>query len=146
MHGDGGEAAAAWPAAAALAVDMLLRPRPYGFLVRIYDDGRWASSLLVQDILLAGALAAPELVLDRRVEPGFTYSDHGAYWAQGAGGALLIEDDFHHPRYHRVADAWDPADPFYDVAQAAAATRLLVAAALLGAGVNPGCEAGAPPP
>jgi hypothetical protein len=147
MEGYGGEALAeALPEVeAALAVDMLLRPRPYGYWLRLYGDGRWASALLMQDILLAGAAVAPELILDPRVEPGFTYSDHGAFWARGQGGALLIEDDFHHPRYHRAADLYAPDDPFYDAGQVVAATRLLAAAALLGAGVNPGCGAGAPP-
>ena len=146
MNAYGGEALAEMvPTEAALAVDMLLRARPYGYVLRLYTDGRWASDLLMQDILLAGAAVAPEVLLDPRVEPAFTWSDHGAFWAQGVGGVLLIEDDFHHPRYHREADAFDPADPYYDVGQVTAATRLLVAAAVLGAGVNPGCGAAAPP-
>ena len=44
------------------------------------------------------------------------------------GGVLLIEDDFHHARYHRPTDRWDPTDPFYSLRQLEAATKILAAA------------------
>lgn len=116
---------------AALSLDMLARARPYGFLMRLYSDGRWASQELAQVVALCAQRVAPELVLDERVVPAFTWSDHAAFWALGQGGLLLIEDDFHHPRYHRTEDLYRPDEGYYDLGQALAATRLVAAVALL---------------
>lgn len=110
-----------------IAVDMLLRARPWGPSLRIYHDGRWASARLGLALQLGAALAAPQVELATFIEPSFVWSDHGAFWAQGQGAALLIEDDFHHARYHQPSDRWDPRDPFYRVDQLEAATRVLAA-------------------
>lgn len=123
-------AARGTPVAAALAVDMLARPRPYGYWLRLYSDGRWASTHLALTVELAAGAVAPEAIVEHRVAPGFTYSDHGAFWALGQGGLLLIEDDFHHPRYHTAQDVFRPEDDFYDIGQVVAGARILVATAL----------------
>lgn len=124
-------AARGQPVAAALAVDMLLKPRGYGYLLRVYHDGAASSARLALVLRSAAGAVAPEVVIEPRLAPGFTYSDHGAFWALGQGGLLLIEDDFHHLRYHRTTDVFEARDGFYDIGQVVAATRALVATALL---------------
>lgn len=114
--------------ATALSVDMLLRARPYGHWLRVYTDGRADSVVWAEALAGSAAVYAPAMVVDHRVVPSFVWSDHGAFWAVGLGGALLIEDDFHHVRYHRATDRWAPADGFYDLRQLVAATRVLVGA------------------
>lgn len=116
------------PLAGVIAVDMLLRPRPFGPALRVYSDGRLASQHLATALQLASWAVSPAVTLDLRVAPSFTFSDHGSFWAYGTGAVLLIEDDFHHPRYHTTEDYFSPRDRFYDVGQLAAATRILVVA------------------
>ncbi len=117
--------------ASALAVDMLARSRPYGHLLRLYSDGGPDSAGLAQVLSLAAAVVSPSVIIDARVVPSFTWSDHAAFWALGQGGLLLIEDDFHHERYHQMTDFYSPSESFYSMAQVQAATRLLVATVLL---------------
>lgn len=119
------------PVAAALAVDMLARSRPYGHLLRLYSDGRAQSEELGLVLSGVAALVSPSVLIDRRVVPSFTWSDHAAFWAIGQGGLLLIEDDFHHERYHKMSDFYLPSEDFYSMEQVQAVTRLLVATVLL---------------
>jgi len=107
----------------AIAVDMLLRARPWGSALRVYSDGRWGSSVIAQAVLHASW--SEPLALEVRVDPSFTYSDHGSFWARGIGAVLVIEDDFHHARYHTAGDRFEAGDPFYSTEQLAQATRLL---------------------
>lgn len=124
-------AASAPPDAQAIAVDMLLRPRPWGPSLRLYSDGRLASEELVSALVHAAWVVAPEVELRSRIAPGFTWSDHGSFWAEGLGAVLMIEDDFDHARYHRVSDRLTRDDTFYSMEQLEAATRVLVAAVVL---------------
>ncbi len=124
-------ARAAPDGAQAIAVDMLLRPRPWGASLRIYEDGRVSSAALRDALVQASWIVAPEVEVRPRLAPGFTWSDHGSFWAEGLGAVLLIEDDFEHERYHRVTDRLAPEDAFYSVEQLTAATRVLVAAVVL---------------
>ncbi|MEQ8278735.1 MAG: M20/M25/M40 family metallo-hydrolase [Deltaproteobacteria bacterium] len=117
--------------AQAISVDMLLRPRPWGGSLRIYEDGREASAELARVLVEASWLVAPRIEVQRRWVPDFTWSDHGSFWAEGLGAVLLIEDDFEHARYHRVTDRFDPEDAFYSSEQLTAATRMLVSAVVL---------------
>jgi hypothetical protein len=110
----------------AIAVDMLLRPLG----ARVYSDGRLGSAELADTIVLA-AQATGLPTVDHRVAPSFTYSDHGSFWAIGVPAVLVIEDDFHHARYHAPDDRLDPADPFYSVEHLHLATRALVAAVVI---------------
>ena len=119
------------PVAAALSIDMLLHPRPYGALLRLYSDGRAASSDLALVLALCAQRFSPQVVVDLRISPGFTWSDHGAFWALGQGGLLLIEDDYHHPRYHRPTDRYVGPDALYGIEQVLWATRFIVAATLI---------------
>jgi Zn-dependent M28 family amino/carboxypeptidase len=118
----------------AIAVDMVLRSRPWGNALRVYTDGRWVSSGIAQAILHASWIAAPEVMIDVRHDPSFTFSDHGSFWAAGIGAVLLIEDDFHHSRYHTPSDRFDRGDAFYQPAQMAKAARILLEALLFLAG------------
>lgn len=119
------------PVAAALSIDMLLHARPYGALLRLYSDGRAASSDLALVLALCAQRFSPQVVVDLRISPGFTWSDHGAFWALGQGGLLLIEDDYHHPRYHQPTDHYAGPDDLYGIEQVLWATRFVVAATLL---------------
>jgi Zn-dependent M28 family amino/carboxypeptidase len=112
--------------AGAIAVDMLLRPRPWGDALRVYSDGRWASSMIAQAVLHASWIAAPEMFVDVRIDPSFTYSDHGSFWSRDIGAVLVIEDDFHHARYHTTDDRFD--EDFYSPQQLARATEILLQA------------------
>lgn len=117
-------------AVGAISVDMLLRPRPWGSSFRLYGDGRAASAELVTALEHAAWLVAPGAELRVVLDPSFTWSDHGAFWARGAGGVLFIEDDFHHARYHRPSDRLAGDDGFYSSAQLADGARILAAAAV----------------
>ncbi len=121
------------PVLGAISVDMLLRPRPWGAALRVYSDGRWRSARLAVDLEEAAWLVAPELTLRHVVEPAFPWSDHGSFWQRELGGVLLIEDDFHHARYHTTADLYAPDDDFYDLRQLTAGARVVAAAAVLSA-------------
>lgn len=114
--------------APAIAVDMFLRERPWGPSLRVYDDGRLRSAVLTETLVHATWIVAPNVEITRRTDPTFTWSDHGAFWARGLGGVLLIEDDFHHARYHRPSDRFDSAESFYSMRQVEAAARILAAA------------------
>ena len=119
------------PVLGALSVDMLLRPRPWGHAFRVYSDGRWSSQLLSGALMDAAHLVAPAAEIRTFIEPSFTWSDHGSFWARGWGGVLFIEDDFHHERYHRISDFFARDDPFYDSGQMLVGTRILCAAVML---------------
>ena len=124
-------AAAGTPVVGAISVDMLLRERPWGPSLRIYSDGRWGSQLLAGALEDARRMFAPGVESVTRVAPGFTYSDHGSFWEQGWPGVLIIEDDFHHERYHRESDRFDPQDDFYSLRQLELATRIITGATVL---------------
>jgi hypothetical protein len=80
-------------------------------------------------MLLAAAAEEPSVYVRELVDPSFTWSDHGSFWARGFGGVLFIEDDFHHVRYHRPTDTHDLS--FYSVEQLRAGTRIVLATILL---------------
>ena len=69
--------------ARAIAVDMFLRPRPWGPSLRVYDDGRLRSAALTEALVHAAWTVAPTVEITRRTDPSFTYSDHGSFWARG---------------------------------------------------------------
>ncbi len=119
------------PVLGALSVDMLLRSRPWGADFRIYSDGRWASQELAVALEDAAHLVAPAASIRTLIEPSFTWSDHGSFWARGWGGVLLIEDDFHHVRYHQMNDFYADDDPFYDREQFRVGAQILCAAVML---------------
>jgi Zn-dependent M28 family amino/carboxypeptidase len=109
----------------AISVDMILRARSYGWILRAYTDGRIGSQLLAEAIDLGSRITSSGARVETLIDPAFTFSDHGSFWARGWPALLLIEDDFHHPRYHQPTDRYDPSDPYYSLDQLEAATRAL---------------------
>lgn len=74
-----------------------------------------ANSLAIKDTALA-ANADYGIDMDILVvNPGFTYSDHAAFWEESRGAILLIEDfeGDGNPGYHTVNDVIDVIDTSY---------------------------------
>lgn len=115
----------------AISVDMLLRARSFGPSFRVYSDGRMGSQLLAGAFERAALLVEPGVELETYVDPTFTWSDHGSFWAHGWPAVLFIEDDFHHARYHKPTDYYAPGEAFYSMDHLFVGTRILVAAIVL---------------